>query len=257
MSKQALAYLNSFGIPQAVDSSTMDLSRFRLETLDDLDRLREAAFDEADRLGHPGKLMAAWTEALRRGADDALVDMSAANGSLPRPIGQLGSEVEDAYNSSARVPIKSEMNPQLAAVQLDGQSLADLPVEYSLNRLHGMLVDCDPSQRAMVSQLITDLESTPATAFGSMMIDEPEPLMQVEINSTDEYSSDPYTQWRSNIGDGHGALGSLAIKPSISNDPLFSGITSMNNDGGGVYELNSDWHYFQSVAESGGGDSDE
>lgn len=255
MSRSAQDLLRFHGIQPTVDTSGMDLSEFNLRTTDDLDALRDAAFAEADRLGRPGRLYSAWTEALRRDLDSELVDLNASNGSMPKSVEQLSNEIELNKGSNARYFVRQHMKPELQQVTLDGQSLADLPVEYAMARLHGMLVDAEPGpQRDAVSRLIADLDGTPATSFSNIEWSVPEERLTVEINSSNAQSPDAYSQWR-NGGNGDHGLEGLAIKRSVSNDIAFSGITNMAGTSM-TYEVQSDWAYQQAAASATSGEAD-
>lgn len=255
MSRQAIDLLTFHNVHPAVDSSLMDLSSYELNTTDDLDRLRDEAFAEADRLGRPGRLYAAWVEALRRGADEVLPDLNAANGAMPRTPEQLQADIEYNKGSTAKYPNRSLMDPQLAAITLDGQSLADLPVEYSMARLHAMLVDTQPGpQRDAVSSLISKLDATPASSMNNIEWDIPEQRLEVQVASSSGAEADPYSVWRNGPSGDHGLEG-LAIRPSVGTDAIWSGITDWSGSGG-TYEVASDWA-MAAAASSGGNFDDE
>jgi hypothetical protein len=249
MSQQALAYLNRMGIQPAVDVRGMDLSRYQLNTLEDLDQLAAAATAEADRLGYPGQLYRAWESALARGLDQTLPSLEAAPG-ISRSIEDLAGDAAMAQQDSARYFVRESMHPSIANASLYGRAFTDWDVNELRDQLSAMLVDLPPSQRGPVMAAINGIDNSTSSSVHSVSWSAPEESNTVHISTTEYDSPDAYTNWRNGQGnvDGNSGLDSLFIRPSVNNDAIWSGITDWNGSGG-TYEVSSDWHLNQHVAQ--------
>jgi hypothetical protein len=255
MSAQARALLGKYGLKPSLDINSIDLSEFDLRTREDVDNLGAAAYEEAQRLGYPGRLHYAWTKALAADLENQLPSMEYANGGIAKSIEDQARDLSFAAADSAQYFNPQLIDSRIANATLYGQRIADLPVQEARDSLSALLMDAAPSQRREIMAAIDAIDNSPASSFHSVSYEAPTELNIAYARSDEDLSGDAYQDWRNqgNV-DGKG-LDGLHIKPSVvANDPVWSGITNFAG-GGMTYEVSSDWHYQQSVAQqSGGGD---
>ena len=248
MSQQAARYLAAHGLRPSIDSSNIDLREFNITSVEAVDELGARATAEADRLGGPGRLYYAWVEALQ--IRDQLPSVSDTSG-IPKSIGQLQADVANARAQSEQ--FFSALPSELNDLTLNGQFIKDQPVDSVMNSLHLMMVDTPPGPaRNALSNIINQLDAAPRTSFTGIEWDIPEQLMTVEVNSSQDHINQHDPLWRPN-SDGNSGLDQLMLRPSVSNDPLYSGITTMNPDGGGQYSVADDYIYQAAMAQQSGG----
>lgn len=242
--QQSAQYLSRLGITPTIDVSTTDLPNLR--TRQDVEALGEQGIEEMERYGY-SRAYLQYQQALRLGLDESLPDLEMAGGAISRSIEEVAGDAIAAQANSAIHFVRGRTHPLI-----EQMGWADMEVNQLRDQLHLALGDAPNHQRGPILEALAAIENS-GTGSMSMGIswDNPEPLLIYEVNSGDSGETDPYTTWRSNTGDG--ALGDLAIKPSINNSPLYSGITSMNPDGGGVYEVSSDWALQQAIASAASG----
>jgi hypothetical protein len=248
MSQQARAYLNRMGIQPAVDVRGMDLSRYQLNSLEDLDSLAAAATAEADRLGYPGQLYRAWESALARGLDQSLPSLQAAPG-MSRSIEDLAGDAAMAQQDSARYFVKEGMDQRIANASLHGRAFSDWPADQLRDELSAMMVDVSPSNQRVLLETIAAIDNSPLTSFHSISYESTEVDNTVWVNTDNEDAmADPYTAWRQGNVDGNSQVGLPYIRPSVDDSALWSGITNWNGTGG-TYEVASDHHLQAAMAQ--------
>ena len=255
MSAEARALLGKHGLKPAVDARSIDLGEFDLRTREDVDNLGAAAYEEAQRLGYPGRLHYAWQAALARDLDNQLPSLEYSNGGIAKSIEDQARDLSFAQQDSATYFNPQLIDPRIADATLYGQRIADMDAQTARDSLSALLMDAAPSQRREIMQAIDAIDNSPASSFHSVSYEAPTELHVAYANTEEPHSGDPYTDWRNqgNV-DGKG-LDGLHIKPSVvANDPVWSGITNFAG-GGMTYEASSDWHLQQSIAaQQSGGD---
>jgi hypothetical protein len=256
MSAEARALLGKHGLKPAVDARSIDLGEFDLRSREDVDNLGAAAYEEAQRLGYPGRLHYAWQAALARDLDNQLPSLEYSNGGIAKSIEDQARDLSFAQQDSARYFVRQHAHPLIAQGEYLGRSLVDWPVDQLRDALSAAMVDASPSAQRTFSSYLSAIEDSPVTSFHSVSYESTEVDNTVWVNTDNEdAANDPYTAWRNqgNV-DGKG-LDGLHIKPSVvANDPVWSGITNFAG-GGMTYETSSDWHLQQSIAaQQSGGD---
>jgi hypothetical protein len=249
--QQSARILGKAGVPLAMDVRGVALPDLR--TRQQLDELGARGYEEMQRNGSSYSYLQ-WQAALAAGLDETLPDLDLAGGAIARSVEETYGLLAEAQSTGQQYFARGSVDPLIT--QLGWQ---DLPVDEVRDNLSMALIDAPNHQRPAIMRALSAIENSGKTAITSMSFDMPEERMVVEANSTDDsVTQDPYTTWRHGIGGGHGLEG-LAIKPSVSADPLFSGITTLNNDGGGVWERSSDWvaDQYEAQAAATGGPDDE
>lgn len=240
--QQSARYLQRAGVTPALDVSGVEMPDIR--TRQDLDALRDRGIREMEEQGHSYSFMQ-WQAALQAGLDEILPDLEIANG-IPRSIEETAAMVADAEITSQRYFDPATVDPFIA--QLGWQNL---PVQEVRDRLSVALLEAPEHERGSIMKAIAAVENSGHSGFTTISYDMPEERLEVFANSSDSAAAlDPYSSWRNNQGfnPDHGLEG-LKIEKSINSDPLFSGITSMNPDGGGVYSVSADWALAEAQSE--------
>lgn len=244
--QQSAKYLSRLGVKPAVDVSTIELPELR--TRQDVEELGLRGIAEMEQYGS-SRAYLQWQRALQLGLDEALPDLAIAGGAITRSLEEMAADAGEAAVTSAQYFRRDQVHPLI-----ERMGWADMEVNQLREQLHLALGAAPDHRRGPILDAISAIEASPYSSMGVTISWElPEPELVVEVNSGSEGHSDPYTIWREGASD-HGLAG-LAIKPSVSPDPLFSGITTMNPDGGGQYEVASDWAI--AAAASSGGNFDE
>lgn len=261
MSRAARAALNRAGNRQSVAIDGMGLPE--LNTYEDLMALGERGLAEMEATGNSVAYYQ-WQAALARGLDQTLPSLRDANGGIGKSMAQIEAEYVDGMASQQQF-FKAGHTPEaLRDFFIDGQRADSLPVDYVHSYLAAALVDASPSDRPVIVSAMAEIQGAPKEAMPSISWELPDPAtdgITQYINTTEhDGSADPYTAWREQsqgFNPEHGLAG-LAIEKSVSDDPIWSGITDWNGSGG-TYSASADVHraaYFaQQAADHHQGDA--
>ena len=243
--------LNRLGLKPVLAIDGLELPDLR--TRADLDDLRDRGLQEMETRGE-SRAYLQWQRALQLGLDESLPDLAVAGGAVGKTMGQINAEAATAISRSQQFLRADQLDPRLQGVVVNGVPVTEIPVDQLRDNLSILLLESPEYERGPIMDAISALDNSPHSSMG-MGIDWelPDPGLVVEANTGSYNQSDAYTNWRNGgAASDHGIEG-LYIRPSVSNDPIFSGITNMSGSGG-TYEIASDWAAAQAA---GGGESDD
>lgn len=195
MTSQLRKVRAKLGLNDRPVTDTMDLTHLNLQTREDLDALREAAIEDQRRTGGASKLYQQWTEALRRGMDQALPSLRDMEG-LGTTGDAIFQETAAAMNSARQVFNPERMDPRLAGLEFDGIPVEEWNPDALRSELQLAMVDhADKAFRDKAMDLIAAIDNSPYGSLASSVeINTPERSMTVEVASADETGGDWYSE---------------------------------------------------------------
>ena len=226
MSRQTAALLNRLGIqPSPVINENIQLPDIR--TREELDAYGQRAIRKMDQSnGRDSADYIRWQHALAAGLDETLPDATAMQGGILKSEAQLAQELADHADSSAHYITKP--HPMIAQAGWQGAKYEDVKQALMLK----MAEATTKQERNYLLQLNSALEDSGRSAMTGIsweMPDQPVNSLTYEMNT----SEGEVVRSREAI------LDEMAIRPSVNNSPIWSGITDWNGSGG-TYEVWSD-----------------
>ena len=226
MSRQTAALLNRLGIqPSPVLNPNINLPAVR--TREELEAFGQQAINKMhDSNGRDSADYIRWQHMLAAGLDETLPDATAMQGGILKSEAQLAQEVANHADSSAHYITKP--HPMIAEAGWQGAKYEDVKQALMLK----MAEASTKQERNILLQLNSALEDSGRSSMTGIsweMPEQPVNSLTYEMNLSDGEA----TPSREAI------LDEMSIKPSVSNDPIWSGITDWNGSGG-TYEVWSD-----------------
>lgn len=235
MSREAIRNANQLGVAaRPILNSNAQVPIFR--TRDQFERWRTEAIRKMEQGDSTDYY--AWVQGESAGVFDNLPDTRGMNGALPVSPNQIAEDVAVAADRNRRFFRQDSVHPMLRDLGLENRDAVELREQLSL-----LMLDATPEQRPQILELINAVESSPTRSFHSIEWNVGDQPLVVEANSSSE-----------TVQAEHG-LQALAIQPSVSDDPRYAGITRLNPDGGGEYNVYDDYTLQQPANDFHQGDA--